>query len=255
MNYFAPRTAAQRYAKGRPDVHAYTIHQLRDFLRLDDKLNRVLDIACGTGLSTKALLEVGKQVYGTDISPEMLELAPDKDLIQYSLAPAEDQPFADRYFDLITVSSGVHWFNIEKFLREASRLLKNQCHLVLYENYFDSSLQRDDDFKNWLANTHYLRFPSPPRNKYEWSDEATRPLGLQYITEWRSSYSIPMTKQQFARYLTTQSNVIAHIEAGAASFEEVDNWLDRELEPYFRPGAIPGFIRFGNWIKFLQKIG
>src|SRR5579863_8475371 len=31
MNYFAPRTAAQRYAKGRPDVHAYTSHQLRDF--------------------------------------------------------------------------------------------------------------------------------------------------------------------------------------------------------------------------------
>jgi len=255
MNYFAPRTAAQRYAKGRPDVHSYTIHQLKDFLHLGDKLDRVLDIACGTGLSTKALLEVGKQVYGTDISPEMLELAPDKDLIRYSLAPAEDQPFDDRYFDLITVSSGVHWFNIEKFLSEASRLLKNECHLALYENYFDSSLQKDDDFKDWVANTHYKRFPSPPRNRYDWSDETTRLEGLNYITEWRSSYSIPMTKQQFACYLTTQSNVMACVEAGATTFEEVDNWLDSELDPFFRSGAHPRFIRFGNWIKFLQKIG
>jgi ubiquinone/menaquinone biosynthesis C-methylase UbiE len=255
MNYFAPRTAAQRYAKGRPEVHSYSIHQLRDFLHLDDKLDRVLDIACGTGLSTKALLEVARHVYGTDISPEMLEFAPDKDLIRYSLAPAEDQPFADRYFDLITVSSGVHWFDIEKFLTEASRLLKKDSYLVLYENYFDSSLQNDDDFKDWMANTHYHRFPTPPRNKYPWSDETTRPLGLRYVTEWRSSYSIPMTKLQFACYLTTQSNVIARVEAGETSFEEVDDWLDRELDPYFRSGALPRLVRFGNWIKFLQKIG
>lgn len=254
MNYFAPRTAAQRYAKGRPDVHSYTIHQLTDFLHLDDKLDRVLDVACGTGLSTKALLEVGKHVYGTDISPEMLELAPDKDIIRYSLAPAENQPFADRYFDLITVSSGVHWFEIEKFLTEAARLLKNGCHLVIYENYFDSSLQKDADFKEWGAG-HYHRFPSPPRNKYNWSDETTRPMGLCYMTEWRSSYSIPMTKQQFASYLTTQSNVIARVEAGVTTFEEVDALLDSDLDPYFKPDSFPRLIRFGNWIKFLQKIG
>jgi hypothetical protein len=64
-----------------------------------------------------------------------------------------------------------------------------------------------------------------------------------------------MTKLQFACYLTTQSNVIARVEAGETSFEEVDDWLDRELDPYFRSGALPRLVRFGNWIKFLQKIG
>ena len=260
MNYFAPRTAAQRYAKGRPDVHSYTIHQLKDFLHLATKLDRVLDIACGTGLSTKALLELANKVYGTDISAEMLELAPDKDLIHYSLAPAEDQPFADRYFDLITVSSGVHWLNIEKFLAEASRLLKPQSHLILYENYFDSSFQSDQGLKEWAANVHYKRFPTPPRNKFLWSDATTRLMGLNYLTEWRSTYAIPMDKHQFANYLTTQSNVIAQVEAGSITYDEVDGWLDGELEPYFKPavespsGNFPCYIRFGNWIKFLQKI-
>jgi len=254
MNYFAPRTAAQRYAKGRPDVHSYTIHQLKDFLHLDGKLGCILDIACGTGLSTKALLELGNKVYGTDIAPEMLELAPDKEHIHYALAPAENQPFADRYFDLITVSSGIHWFDIERFLTEASRLLKSQSYLVLYENYFDSTSQNDAHFSEWASHKHYQRFPTPPRNKYSWSDEATRVFGLHYVTEWRSTYSIPMTKQQFAWYLTTQSNVIAAVEAGTISFEEVDAWLDRELDPFFFPGTHPHFIRFGNWIKFLQKI-
>lgn len=255
MNYFALRTAAQRYAKGRPDVHSYSINQVKSFLHLADKLERVLDIACGTGLSTKALLDVANKVYGTDISAEMLELAPNKDLIRYSVAAAENQPFTDRYFDLITVSSGVHWFDIRRFLTEAGRLLKNGAYLVLYDNYFDSSLQADDKFKDWIANAHFKRFPTPSRNKYEWSDAHTRPMGLNYVTEWRSAYSIPMTKQQFACYLTTQSNVIAEVDAGTISFEEADAWLDRELDPYFTPDGLPRYLRFGSWIKFLQKIG
>jgi ubiquinone/menaquinone biosynthesis C-methylase UbiE len=255
MNYFAPHTAAQRYAIGRPDVHSYTIHQLRDFLHLDEKLDRILDVACGTGLSTKALLELGNDVYGTDIATEMLELAPDKDLIHYSVAPAEEQPFTEGHFDLITVSSGIHWFDIPRFLGEASRLLKSRSYVVLYENYFDPSLQSDPGFSEWTANVHYKRFPSPQRNKYHWSDETTRPFGLHYITEWRSTYSIPMTKNQFATYLTTQSNVIAAVESGTLSFETVDAWLDGELDPFFSPASEPRFIKFGNWIKFLQKIG
>src|SRR6187549_2325954 len=112
MNYFSPKTAAERYSKGRPHFHSNTIQHIKDYLRLDKKLNNALDIACGTGLSTKALLEIATNVYGTDMSQEMLNFALQKDKINYSVASAEQQPFADSNFDLITVSSGVHWFDI-----------------------------------------------------------------------------------------------------------------------------------------------
>jgi ubiquinone/menaquinone biosynthesis C-methylase UbiE len=253
MNYFAPQTAAERYAKGRPDVHTYSIDQIGSFLQLGNKLDRVLDIACGTGLSTKALLSIGQNVYGTDISLEMLHYAPCKDIIHYALSPAEKQPFNDHFFDLITVSSGVHWFDIDKFLPEACRLLKSRSHLVLYENYFDSAIEGAENFKAWCIAVHYQRFPSPPRNKYEWTEEKVRPAGLTYITEWRSSYSIPMTKQQLACYLTTQSNVIAQVEAGKTSYRKVESWLNRELDPFFASAELPRQVRFGNWIKFLQR--
>jgi len=55
MNYFNPKTAAQRYSKGRPDFHSKTIKHIKDYLRIDKKLDNALDIACGTGLSTRAL--------------------------------------------------------------------------------------------------------------------------------------------------------------------------------------------------------
>ncbi len=64
MNHFNLKTAAERYSKGRPDFHSNTIKHIKDYLHLDKKLHNALDIACGTGLSTKALLEIATNVYG-----------------------------------------------------------------------------------------------------------------------------------------------------------------------------------------------
>ena len=63
-----------------------------------------------------------------------------------------------------------------------------------------------------------------------------------------------MTKGQLALYFTTQSNVIAQVEAGQYSFEEVEDLLLRELTPFFA-GNKPKSIGFGNWVKFLQNPG
>ena len=102
----------------------------------------------------------------------MLELAHEKDQIQYEIAAAENQPFEDGEFDLITVSSGVHWFNIDTFLNEANRLLKEKGWLVIYENFFAGEMDGNADFKDWMNDVYLQRFPSPPRNKnYDWSPE------------------------------------------------------------------------------------
>lgn len=74
MNYFDQKTAAERYSKGRPDFHSNTIEYVKRYLHLDEKLDNALDIAYGTGLSTKELLEIATNVYGTDISPAHLQI-------------------------------------------------------------------------------------------------------------------------------------------------------------------------------------
>ena len=255
MNYFAPREAAERYAHGRPDVHSRSIDQVRTFLRLDEKLDRVLDIACGTGLSTRALLAIGERVYGTDISEEMLAFAPCKDIIRYYVAAAELQPFDDHFFDLITVSSGVHWFDIDRFLSEACRTLKSRGWLVLYENYFDAALEAVPAFREWFTNVHLARFPTPPRNnRYDWSNDNLHGMGLQFKEELRSTYTIPMTKQQLALYLTTQSNVIAKVEGGELGYDDVLGWLDAALDRFFSGEESSRMVNFGNWIKFIQRV-
>ena len=134
MNYFNPKTAAERYSKWRPDFHSNTIKHIKDYLHLDKKLDNALDVACGTGLSTKALLEIATNVYGTDTSQEMLNLASQPNKIHYSIASAEQQPFADNSFDLLTISFGLR--NVtdkDAALASMFRVLKPGGRLLILE--------------------------------------------------------------------------------------------------------------------------
>lgn len=255
MNYFSPHSAAERYAKGRPDFHANTIRHIRDYLQLNEPLKQALDIACGTGLSTKALLEIATQVYGTDISEEMLKRAPMPEKIQYHLAPAEKQPFADGSFELITVSSGVHWFNIEAFLWETHRLLKQDGWLVIYENHFIAEMDGQPAFPNWFKEVYLQTFPSPPRNNsFDWSDTNLGQYHFRMANEEIFTNPVQLTKEQLILYFTTQSNIIAAVESGKTSYEAVEDWLSESLRPFFPDPTNPQIIHYGNWIKYIQRL-
>lgn len=255
MNYFHPKSAAERYAKGRPHFHSNTIKHINEFLQLDGKLENVLDVACGTGLSTKALLEIAENVHGTDISAEMLKHAPLQERIHYAVAPAEQQPFADNFFNLITVSSGVHWFDIDKFLSEANRVLKSGGWLVLYENHFIAEMEGEENFKDWFLNVYLKKFPSPPRNNsYNWSKENMNPKNFDFIKEEKFKNDISFSKQQLSLYFTTQSNIIAAVENNQTTYQQADRWLNGQLSNFFDNGHSARKINYGNWIKYLRKV-
>jgi ubiquinone/menaquinone biosynthesis C-methylase UbiE len=193
-------------------------------------------------------------VYGTDISQEMLKFAMLPHKINYSLAPADRQPFAANTFDLITVSSGVHWFHIDKFLIETNRLLKNKSWLALYENHFIAEMIGNKDFANWFSDVYLKKFPSPPRNNnYDWSNENLKPMNLSFITEKKFKNSVLLTKKQLALYFTTQSNIIAAVESNQTTYEQAENWLDNELASFFYNDGAEQTINYGNWIKYIRR--
>lgn len=254
MNYFSPQHTAERYAKGRPYFHDNTIKRVKDVLKLETKLENALDIACGTGLSTQALLEIAQHVYGTDTSSEMLKWALQADKIHYSIAPAEKQPFENEKFDLITVCSGVHWFDIELFSKEAHRLLKNDAWLVLYDNFFISEMEDVPAFNQWFPEVYLKEFPSPPRNdQYEWTKDNLATKKFNIVQEEQFKNPISYTKEALVLYFTTQSNITAAVERGQADYVTIEKWLHKELTVFFGKKQ-ERVIHYGNWVKYLQKM-
>ena len=126
MNYFAHKSAAERYSHYRPYFHPLVIEKIKSYLGLDTPVERALDVGCGTGQSTIALKEIAISVIGIDVSDAMLELATQQPGIEYRKTNAEDlSMFDDESFDLVTTSMAYHWFDFKRFLPEAFRLLNS----------------------------------------------------------------------------------------------------------------------------------
>lgn len=254
MNYFSPKNTAERYAKGRPYFHPNTIEKISTTLNLKQKIDKALDVACGTGLSTKALLNIAQHVYGTDTSEEMLNYASLNERIDFQKAQAEQLPFSNLEFDLVTVCSGVHWFQIDAFLKESHRILKERAWLVLYDNFFISEMDEMPSFNTWFPEVYLKKYPSPPRNNaYDWSNENLSPKGFSLEKEEKFKNKVSFSKEELILYFTTQSNITAYISSQQGTYEEVEKWLDEELTAFFPNEETRRVINYGNWVKYIQK--
>ena len=95
--------------------------------RLPQDGGEVLDVATGTGLVAKALLERGFRVTGVDQSPEMLALARQRfgDRVELVEASADELPFADRSFDHLTFTYLLRYVDDPPAtLRELARVVR-----------------------------------------------------------------------------------------------------------------------------------
>lgn len=123
-----------RYRPGYPaDVLA--------FLKNECGLRRehiVADIASGTGIFTRMLLENGNRVFAVEPNPEM-RAAGEKFLAGFpnltSVAgTAEATTLTPRSVDLVTAAQAAHWFNRQKARAEFVRILKPGGWAVLLWN-------------------------------------------------------------------------------------------------------------------------
>lgn len=102
---------------------------------------RVLDVATGAGHTALIFASLVAHVVASDITPEMLpvgrKLADERDItnISFETADAEDLPFDDGAFDLVTCRIAPHHFeHIERFLASARRVLRAGGTLAVVDN-------------------------------------------------------------------------------------------------------------------------
>ncbi|OLC93473.1 MAG: methyltransferase [Acidobacteria bacterium 13_1_40CM_4_58_4] len=98
----------------------------------------IADIASGTGILTRMLLENGNRVFGVEPNPDMRK-AGEELLARYpgfaSVAgTAEATTLADHSVDIITAAQAAHWFDREKARREFAGILKPGGWVVLLWN-------------------------------------------------------------------------------------------------------------------------
>lgn len=251
LNYFSPKSVAERYTKGRPIFHPLIIKRIKEFLSLIEPLSFALDVGCGTGLSTVALKRIAQNVIGVDASTEMILLAPKEDGIKYSVAFAENLPFVENKFNIITLSQVIHWLDTDKFLAEASRVLLPNGWLVAFNNYFSGQMPENTEFRRWYEEEYLEKYPITPR-KILITPENVNPYGFRLIKEEWIKNIVGFSLEGIVDYFVTKSNVIAVIEGGKEKIDETKMWLTEGLRHIFRNAVEERFL-FNSRIWYLKK--
>jgi ubiquinone/menaquinone biosynthesis C-methylase UbiE len=113
-----------QYEKGRRNYSAEVFKYIKKLNKIKNPL--ILDLGCGTGISSRQLLTVGK-VIGCDLDPIMLKAAKRHKTIKpikYIIGKANNLPFKNSTFDIVTTFAAFHWFHDRKSISEIKRVLK-----------------------------------------------------------------------------------------------------------------------------------
>lgn len=127
----------ENYIRYRPGYPPQVLETLRSECGLTPAAV-VADIACGTGIFTRLLLENGNSVHGVEPNREMREAA-ERLLAGYPNfvavnGTAEATTLADGTFDFATAAQAAHWFNLAKARQEFARILRPKGWAVLIWN-------------------------------------------------------------------------------------------------------------------------
>jgi demethylmenaquinone methyltransferase/2-methoxy-6-polyprenyl-1,4-benzoquinol methylase len=96
---------------------------------------KILDIAAGTGSSSRPLVDKGAEVTALDFSQGMIEQGRKQNKnIKFVQGDALKLPFEDNFFDVTTISFGLrNTSDIDKALKEALRVTKDGGRIVVAE--------------------------------------------------------------------------------------------------------------------------
>jgi demethylmenaquinone methyltransferase/2-methoxy-6-polyprenyl-1,4-benzoquinol methylase len=113
--YYARRAREYERVYEKPERQA-DLARLAARLRAEFRSRHVLEIACGTGYWTRAIADTARSVTATDISPEVLRLAREKDWgaarVRIEVADAFDLRAVTGRFDAAFV--GFLWSHLER---------------------------------------------------------------------------------------------------------------------------------------------
>lgn len=127
----------ENYVRYRPGYPAEALQALREECGLKAE-HVIADIASGTGIWTRLLLENGNHVFAVEPNAEMREagerLLADFPRFTSVEGTAEATSLPDASVDFVTAAQAAHWFDRERARREFARLLKPGGWLVLLWN-------------------------------------------------------------------------------------------------------------------------
>jgi len=238
-NPFVAAATAERYHRGRPYHHQRTLGRVLQ--EVPSRSGVAVDVAAGTGLSTRALAALGFSPVGVEPVMAMVVLARRTTGLPYVIGSAEALPVASRSAGLVSVGSAVHWFDQTRFFEEAQRVLQPDGAVIIYD-HAGIHLPDDDAFATWARTIYAARYPAPARGSMAASTPHPTGFDRSFAETWVDA--VTFTHETLVDYLMTQSNVVDAIETAREPEDAVRSWLAASTAQFFTGSTSRGFAFF-----------
>jgi len=235
--YDSERLAAC-YAADRPPVHAVICARLFAHRGAGERSSRALDIGCGAGVSTRALLPYATQVLGLDPQARMLRHArTGVPAAAFVRGVARALPVASGSCDIVTAAGSLNYTDVDEALAEVARVLRDGGHFAAYD--FSTGRPLADPTTSADGDRGFERaFPPLPGYALDLGRLPCREHGLTPLAHERFTVQMPMTLEAYVQYLLGETNVESAIVGGLAEGEV--RRICRELfGPTFGAGPRP----------------
>jgi ubiquinone/menaquinone biosynthesis C-methylase UbiE len=242
---------AQKYVVS--DIHAKRsdLEQIVEWLQPQAEW-MALDIATGGGHVAKALSKVVGQVFAADLTRKMLEAAKQHldeagcQNVMYIVADAEELPFLDEVFDVVTCRIAPHHFpNPQAFVQETARVLKQGGRMILIDNV----APEDDDLDSYMNTVERLRDRSHVR--------------CAKVSEWRAWFAKAGLMEERASLCKKRFSFPSWVMRTAeepGQPEEVESFIlsaSPKMHEYFavvtERGRVQSF-EIDEWMAMFQKV-
>ena len=242
---------AAGYASARPYLHPEILAVVRDVIRPAAPFRRALDVGCGTGLSSRAVLELAREVVGIDASVEMLRRAGRARGLRYVASEAETPPFRPRSFGLVVACGSIDWVDRSRFVPRAAELLERGGWLVPLDFGDTGRSPEVPGLARWYDEVFQARYPRPASADPLVTAEEAERHGFDAPVHRDFAAAAPFTARQYAAFLMTESSVIAAVEYGSEAEDRVRAWLESELSSLFGEGSRP--VAFSGYVQALRR--
>lgn len=210
-----------------------------------------LDLGCGAGASTSALIRsgLGRRVLGVDPSTAMIVQAKaHTDGACFVIGTAEALPLGSGAVGLITAAGSLNFTSAPGFFAEAKRVLSIDGVLVVYDFATGCQSAACPDLACWYFEWLH-RWPKPTSGAALNSRSTFAGAPLDLFAYKALTVTATFDLRGYLDYLMTESNVADAVRSGT-SMGEIRGWCETQLRPIF---AKPLRVEFDSYYACLRQ--